>query len=245
MLVSLAADPRERLAFPLDYPDLAAARRGAEKMRGEVGVLKVGLELFVRSGPAAVALGAELGCSVFLDLKLHDIPATVDGAVASAASLGAGYLTIHASGGPRMVEAACRRAAAENPNLVILAVTVLTSLDDSDLRTMGISGTAGDHALGLARAAFDAGARGFVCSPSELRRMRQSLGPGVVLVTPGIRPSGAASGDQKRTGTPREAIVNGADLLVVGRPIRDASDPAAAARAIVAEIAEALGAAHQ
>ncbi|HVW28620.1 MAG TPA: orotidine-5'-phosphate decarboxylase [Polyangiaceae bacterium] len=243
--MSLAGDPRERLAFPLDFPDLAAARRGAERVAGAVGVLKVGLELFVRSGPAAVALGTELGCSVFLDLKLHDIPATVDGAVASAASLGARYLTIHASGGPRMVEAACRRAAAEAPDLVILAVTVLTSMDDSDLRSLGIAGSVSDHALGLARAAYGAGARGFVCSPSEVRRMRQSLGADVVLVTPGIRPAGAASGDQKRTGTPREAILDGADLLVVGRPIRDASDPAAAARAIVAEIAEALGTAQR
>lgn len=241
MLVSLSDDPRQRLAFPLDFPDLAAARRGAEQVRGAVGVLKVGLELFVRSGPAAVALGPELGCAVFLDLKLHDIPATVDGAVASAAALGARYLTIHASGGPRMVEAACRRAATENPDLVILAVTVLTSLDDADLRAVGIPTSASEHALALARAARDAGARGFVCSPSEVRRMRESLGQDVVLVTPGIRPAGSAAGDQKRTGTPREAILDGADLLVVGRPIRDASDPAAAATAVVAEIAQAMG----
>jgi orotidine-5'-phosphate decarboxylase len=245
VLVSLSGDPRQRLAYPLDFPDLAAARRGADKVRDAVGVLKVGLELFVRSGPAAVAIGEELGCAVFLDLKLHDIPATVDGAVASAASLGARYLTIHASGGPRMVEAACRRAAAESPDLLILAVTVLTSLDDADLRAVGIPTSANEHALALARAARDAGARGFVCSPTEVRRMREMLGPGVVLVTPGIRPSGAAAGDQKRTGTPREAILDGADLLVVGRPIRDATDPGAAANAIVAEIAQALGEARR
>jgi orotidine-5'-phosphate decarboxylase len=239
VLVSLKADPRQRLAFPLDYPDLAAARRGAELVHASAGVLKVGLELFVREGPPAVALGAELGCDVFLDLKLHDIPATVDGAVASAAALGARYLTIHASGGPRMVEAAVRRAATDNPALIILAVTVLTSLDDADLGRMGIPLSASEHALALARAAREAGAAGFVCSPSEVRRMRQSLGSDVVLVIPGIRPAGAATGDQKRTGTPSEAIRDGADVLVVGRPIRDASDPAAAASAIVSEIAAA------
>ena len=239
MLVSLS-DARQRLAFPLDYPDLAAARRGATELHGTVGVLKVGLELFVKEGPRAVALGAELGCGIFLDLKLHDIPATVDGAVASAASLGVRYLTIHASGGPRMVEAAVKRAAKENPELVILAVTVLTSLDQTDLSAMGITRSPGEHALVLARAAHDAGARGFVCSPSEARSMRQAMGPDAVLVTPGIRPAGADAGDQKRTGTPREAILDGADLLVVGRPIRDAADPAAAARAIVAEIAGAV-----
>jgi orotidine-5'-phosphate decarboxylase len=231
---------RSRLAFPLDYPDLDAARRGAAQIRESVGVLKVGLELFVREGPAAVRVGAELGCDVFLDLKLHDIPATVDGAVASAAGLGARFLTIHASGGPRMVEAAVRRAERENPALVILAVTVLTSLDDADLAALGISGTASSHALGLARAAHAAGARGFVCSPSEVRRLRAELGPESILVTPGIRPAGSAAGDQKRTGTPRDAILDGANLLVVGRPIRDAADPAGAARSIAAEIDGAL-----
>jgi orotidine-5'-phosphate decarboxylase len=240
VLVSLGNDPRQRLVFPLDYPDLGAARRGAELVRESAGVLKVGLELFVREGPAAAGLGASLGCDVFLDLKLHDIPATVDGAVASAAALGARYLTIHASGGARMVEAAVRRAASDNPRLVILAVTVLTSLDDADLAGMGVGATAGEQALRLAKVAHGAGARGFVCSPSEVRVMRQALGPDVVLATPGIRPAGASAGDQKRTGTPREAVVDGADLLVVGRPIRDAQDPAAAARAIVAEIEGAL-----
>ena len=240
MLVPLSGEPRHHLAFPLDYPDLAAARSGAALVRESAGVLKVGLELFVREGPAAVRLGEELGCDVFLDLKLHDIPATVEGAVASAASLGARYLTIHASGGPRMVEAAVRRAVRDNPRLVILAVTVLTSLDDADLSAMGVAANAGEQALRLAKVAHGAGARGFVCSPSELRAMRQALGQDVVLVTPGIRPAGASAGDQKRTGTPREAVLDGADLLVVGRPIRDAQDPAAAARAIAAEIGVAL-----
>jgi orotidine-5'-phosphate decarboxylase len=240
VLVSLNGDPRRRLAFPLDYADLASARRGAELVRSSAGVLKVGLELFVRAGPPAVALGAELDCDVFLDLKLHDIPATVDGAVASAAGLGARYLTIHASGGAKMVEAAVRRAEKENPAMVILAVTVLTSLDDADVAALGVSGSASEHALRLARVAFAAGARGFVCSPGEVKQLRQALGPEVVFATPGIRPSGAATGDQKRVGTPREAILDGADLLVVGRPIRDAADPARAAQAVVSEIEGAL-----
>jgi len=231
---------RRRLAFPLDFPDLGAARRGAELVAPSVGVLKVGLELFVREGPRAARIGEGLDTDVFLDLKLHDIPATVDAAVASAAALGVRYLTIHASGGPKMVEAAVNRAAREAPDLKILAVTVLTSLDESDLTAMGVPGGTGPYALRLAQAAYAAGARGFVCSPSELQVMRAALGPEVWLVTPGIRPAGASAGDQKRTGTPKQAILDGASLLVVGRPIRDSADPRAAAEAVVQDIAAAL-----
>lgn len=234
----MSATTRQRLAFPLDYPDLGAARRGAALVAASAGVLKIGLELFVKEGPAAVKLGTELACSVFLDLKLHDIPATVDAAVASAADLGVKYLTIHAGGGPAMVEAAARRAE-KTPGLTILAVTVLTSMDDADLAAVGVSSPASEQALRLARMAHAAGARGFVCSPAELRAMRGALGPEVVLVTPGIRPAGAAMGDQKRTGTPRQATLDGASVLVVGRPIREASDPAAAARGVLEEIASA------
>ena len=240
MLVSVSGEARGRLVFPLDYPDLAAARRGAELVSSSAGVLKVGLELFVKEGPPAVAIGAALGCEVFLDLKLHDIPATVDAAVASAAVLGAKYLTVHASGGPTMVAAAVRRAEREASGLTILAVTVLTSLDDADLAAVGVSGTTGEQALRLARAAHSAGAGGFVCAPAERPALRAALGPEVVLVTPGIRPAGAAASDQKRMGTPRQAILNGATLLVVGRPIREAPDPAFAARNILGEIAAAL-----
>lgn len=237
------SDPRERLAFPLDYPDLAAARRGAELVAESAGVLKVGLELFVKEGPAAVRLGAELGADIFLDLKLHDIPATVESAVASAAALGVRYLTIHAGGGAAMVEAAVRRAESAS-NLTILAVTVLTSLDDADLSAMGVAEGASGHALRLARVAYAAGARGFVCSAAEARAMRAAFGDDVVLVTPGIRPGGAAAGDQKRVGTPAQAIAEGSSVLVVGRPIREAADPRAAARQILAEIAEAARAQH-
>lgn len=233
----MSLTPRQRLAFALDYPDLARARAGASLVADAVGVLKVGLELFVREGPAAVALGRELGCDVFLDLKLHDIPETVERAVASASELGVRYLTLHAAGGPRMLEGAARRA--ESSGLTLLAVTVLTSLDEADLAATGVGGAVTAQAQRLARLAFDHGVRGMVCSTREVGALRANLGPDAVLVTPGIRPGGGGGDDQKRTGTPRDAIRDGASVLVVGRPIRDAADPAASARAILAEITEA------
>ncbi len=232
---------RERLVFPLDFPTLADARRAAETIAPGVGVLKVGLELFVREGPEAARIGRDFGRDVFLDLKLHDIPETVERAVASAAALGVRYLTLHAAGGAAMVGRAVAQAARAASPLTLLAVTVLTSLDAADLAAQGIPGSARDHVIRLARAAWDAGARGFVCSPAEVRAMREALGPEALLVTPGIRPAGADAGDQKRVATPASAIADGADLLVVGRPIRDAADPRAAADAVVAEIARALG----
>jgi orotidine-5'-phosphate decarboxylase len=235
-----APSARERLVFPLDFPSLAEARSTAERLAPEVGVLKVGLELFVREGPAAARLGRDLGRDVFLDLKLHDIPETVERAVAGAAALGVRYLTVHAAGGARMLARAAAEAARAPTPLTLLAVTVLTSLDAADLEAQGIAGTAEDHAIRLARLAWGAGVRGFVCSASEARAMRDALGPEALIVTPGIRPAGADADDQKRVATPAQAIADGADLLVVGRPIRDAADPVAAARAVVAEIARAL-----
>lgn len=235
------ATARSRLAFALDYPSLDAARRGAELVRESAGVLKVGLELFVRSGPAAVQLGRELGCDVFLDLKLHDIPETVERAVASACEHGVRYLTIHASGGPTMMEAAARRAERENTGLVLLAVTVLTSLDAADLAAVGFQRPPAEQALLLARLARNAGGGGAVCSVAEVRALRAELGPDAVLVTPGIRPRDAnASDDQKRVGTPGDAIRSGSSILVVGRPIRDAADPKLAASRVLAEIAEVV-----
>jgi orotidine-5'-phosphate decarboxylase len=234
---------RARLVFPVDFPTLEQARPAVERIAPAVGVLKVGLELFVREGPAAVEQARALGLDVFLDLKLHDIPETVDRAVAAAASLGARYLTVHASGGRAMLERAASRAAKASGPLTILAVTVLTSLDAADLASLGIGGAPREHALRLARVAWDAGVRGFVCSPAEVRALRDELGPEARLVTPGIRPAGAQALDQKRVATPGQAIADGADLLVVGRPIRDAADPLAAARAIVDEIDRALVAA--
>ncbi|MFO0569330.1 MAG: orotidine-5'-phosphate decarboxylase [Polyangiaceae bacterium] len=232
-----ALDPRRRLAFALDYPDLATAREGATRVRDAVGVLKIGLELFVREGPQAVGLGRELGCDVFLDLKLHDIPETVDRAVASALAHGVRYLTLHAAGGRRMLEAAARRV--EGTPLTLLAVTVLTSLDAADLADIGVGADPGAQAARLATLARDAGVGGLVCSASEVGALRRLLGPAAVLVTPGIRPAAGGADDQKRVGTPRDAIRDGSSLLVVGRPIRDARDPLAAARAICSEIADA------
>ncbi len=230
---------RERLAFALDYPTLAEARRGAELVSPSAGVLKVGLELFVREGPAAVSLGAQHGAAVFLDLKLHDIPETVERAVASACQLGVRYLTLHAGGGPTMLERAAQRASKENTGLVLLGVTVLTSLDGPDLAAVGVSDGTQAHALRLARLAVASGIPGLVCSAAEVAALRGALGPEVVLVTPGIRLAEAGADDQKRTGTPQSAIRSGASLLVVGRPIRDAADPAAAAAQVLEAIVEA------
>lgn len=227
---------RDRLVFPLDFATLDQARRAATELAPAVGVLKIGLELFVREGPAAVELGAELGRDVFLDLKLHDIPETVERAVASAAALGARYLTVHASGSATMLARAAAMAAKAPRPLTLLAVTVLTSLDASDLAAQGVAASPREQVLRLARLAWDAGVRGFVCSAAEARAMRDALGDEALLVTPGIRPAGADAGDQKRVATPAQAIADGADLLVVGRPIRDAADPLAAARAVMSEI---------
>jgi orotidine-5'-phosphate decarboxylase len=231
---------KKRLAFALDYPTLGEARAGAARVADSVGVLKVGLELFVAEGPPAVKLGAELGVDVFLDLKLHDIPETVERAVATAGQLGAKLLTLHAAGGPRMLEAAARRAQQEAPGLKLLAVTVLTSLDAADLQATGVSAAPAEHVLRLARLATGLGIDGLVCSSAEVGSLRQALGPAPILVTPGIRPTGAAAGDQKRVGTPASALRDGSSLLVVGRPIRDAADPSAAARAILTEMSGAL-----
>jgi orotidine-5'-phosphate decarboxylase len=230
---------RDRLAFPLDYATLDEARRGAALVAESVGVLKVGLELFVREGAPAARIGRDFGANVFLDLKLHDIPETVERAVASAAGFGVRYLTLHASGGPKMLERAALRAEKEDPNLVLLAVTVLTSLDSADLEAIGIPADPASQALRLARLALAAGVRGFVCSAGEVATLRRELGPETTLVTPGIRPAGGEVGDQKRVATPDAAIRAGSSLLVVGRPIRDDPDPGAAARRIVDEIARA------
>ncbi len=230
---------RDRLAFALDYPSLDEARAGAELVSGSVGVLKVGLELFIKEGSAAVAMAKSLGCEVFLDLKLHDIEKTVERAVGTASTLGVKYLTIHTSGGTKMMEAAARRAETEGAGLCILGVTVLTSLDQDDLRAIGIEVPPAEQAERLGRLARDSGLGGLVCSSAEVGRVRAAVGPSMTLVTPGIRPAGADNGDQKRVGTPGDAIRAGADVLVVGRPIRDSQDPKRAAATLLAAIDEA------
>jgi orotidine-5'-phosphate decarboxylase len=230
---------RSKLAFALDFPTLADAERGAAQVADAVGVLKIGLELFVSEGPRAVALGAQVGCEIFLDLKLHDIPETVERAVAAAAAHGARYLTVHAAGGPKMLAAAARRAERENTGLTLLAITVLTSLDLADLNAIGVGAGPAEQALRMARLAHAEGIPGMVCSALEVSSLREALGPKAVLVTPGIRPQTSGGDDQKRTATPALAIAAGASLLVVGRPIRDAADPALAARTISDEIQRA------
>lgn len=227
-----------RVIVALDLPSVDEARALATRVAAAVGMLKVGLELFVEAGPRALALGREVNRPVFLDLKLHDIPETVERAVARASALGARLLTVHASGGPAMLRRAVERANREGAGLEIVAVTVLTSLDESDLRATGVSGDVGAHVERLARVAWNEGVRTFVCSPREAGALRKTLGPEAVLVTPGVR-AGGGGDDQKRTMTAREAVTAGADWVVVGRPIRDAADPLAAATSIAAEVSAA------
>lgn len=228
--------PRERLVFPLDVPDLETAQRWIDRLAGEVGVLKVGLELFTAAGPDAVRAVHAAGARCFLDLKLHDISATMAGAVRAAARLGVEYLTVHAVAAPAALDAV-REAATGSPTR-LLAVTVLTSLDTPQLDAIGLAGPPAAAVERLARLATAHGLDGLVCSPEECVTLRRTLGDDVMLVVPGIRPEGSARGDQARVATPARARRDGADLLVVGRPIRNADDPVAAARAIVAEIAQ-------
>jgi orotidine-5'-phosphate decarboxylase len=227
--------PHERIVFPLDVPDLDDARRWIARLGGHVGVFKVGLEIFTAIGPDAVRAVHDAGAACFLDLKLHDIPATMAGAAASAVRLGVRYLTVHASAGPAALRAVAE--AARGSGTTILAVTVLTSLDVGELAAIGLAGTPGEGAERLAMVARDAGLTGLVCSPHEVAALRGVMGPSGTLVVPGVRPAGADRGDQRRVATPRDAIAAGADLLVVGRPIRNAPDPVEAADAIAREIA--------
>jgi orotidine-5'-phosphate decarboxylase len=224
----------DRICAALDFPSWQRAAAFARAIAPAVGMLKVGLELFVAEGPPVVRAAAALGRPVFLDLKLHDIPATVEGAARSAAATGASLLTVHASGGAEMVRAAVRGA---GPATRVLAVTVLTSLDAAALAAIGRAGPAEAAVVRLARLAVDAGAGGLVCSPQEVAAVRAAVGPAPLLVVPGVRPPGAAKGDQARVATPEDAVRAGADVIVVGRPLRDAPDPVAAARAIAASIA--------
>jgi orotidine-5'-phosphate decarboxylase len=217
----------DRLIFPLDVDSLELALPWVTRLRGSVGVFKVGLELFSSAGPEAVRrVRAESGAGVFLDVKLHDIPATVEGAARALREVGPAMLTVHTSGGKAMLEAAVRGA---GPGVLVLGVTKLTSLEASV-----------DEVCELARLAREAGCGGIVCSGAEAAAVRQAVGPGLRIVCPGVRPAGADRGDQARVVTPGSAIAAGADYLVCGRPIRDAADPVAAAHAVSDEIARAL-----
>jgi orotidine-5'-phosphate decarboxylase len=234
---------RECIAWAADLP-LDEALRLWPLLSPAVGVVKVGLSLFVEHGPAAVRpFGAE-GAAVFLDLKLHDIPNTVENAAVAAGALGAAFLTVHASGGEEMMRAAVRGAArgAERAGVApprILAVTALTSLSDSEVKELGFGPSAPEMASRLADVAVKAGAGGLVCSAHEARQIR-ARHPELFLCTPGIRPAGVAAGDQARVETPAAAIAAGSSLLVVGRALHGAADPAAAAKALHDEVSAAL-----
>ncbi len=228
-------EPRDRLILALDVATVDAAQAMVERLGDSVGIYKIGYQLAFAGGlPFAEAL-TRAGKRVFLDLKLHDIGNTVAKGVESVAKMGASFLTVHAY--PQTMKAAVE--AKTGSNLKILAVTVLTSYDDADLAAAGYELGVGELAAARAGQARDIGVDGIVCSGEEAAMLRPIVGAGMVLVTPGIRPAGSASGDQKRIVTPAAAITAGADYLVVGRPILEAADPKAAADAIVAEIARA------
>ena len=232
-------DPGNRLIAALDVEDREKADAMVERLEGAADWLKIGLELFVASGPDIVRDYSARGRRVMLDLKLHDIPATVERATARCAALGAGLLTIHAGGGRAMIAGAAKAAragAGEKHRLRILAVTVLTSMDERDLAEVGASGPIAELVVRRARLAAEAGADGVVASPHEAALLRAALPRDFLVVTPGVRAAGQDAGDQKRVMSAGEARAAGADLVVVGRPIRDAADPAAAARAIAAEL---------
>jgi orotidine-5'-phosphate decarboxylase len=221
------------IAVALDAPDLATAKLWANAVGPHVQVVKVGLEVFLRDGHDAVHVAREAsGCDIFLDVKLHDIPATVSGAARAVASLAPKYLTVHAGGGPDMIRAAVE----ELPDTLVTAVTILTSLTQEQLTTMGWNGSAQDIVKRLAAQSIAAGARAIVCSPQEVAAVRAEVGPVPVLITPGVRPAGADADDQKRIATPEQALADGANILVIGRPITGAADIAAAAAAIAASI---------
>ena len=221
----------------LDTTDPDYARQLAERVRGHVGGLKLGLEFFNALGPDGVKPFLEMGMPVFLDLKYHDIPNTVAGAARAAASLGVSILNVHAQGGAAMMRAALDAVKSVSPQTKLIAVTMLTSLGDEDLPSVGLTPPVGDQVLRLASLTQQCGLDGVVCSAHEIARLRAELGPDFMLVVPGIRPRGADVGDQKRVMDPAQALGAGASLLVIGRPITGAGDPGEAAR----QIAESLG----
>ena len=230
------------LIVALDVPSSREAAEAVTRIGDAVSFYKVGLELFLADGPETLRLLRGEGKRVFLDLKLHDIPRTVERAVGSCLRWGPDLLTVHAQGSSAMVEAAARAVREAGAATRILAVTVLTSLDRSDLDLLGVARPVEEQVLALGRLAVGAGAHGLVCSPREAGALRKALGPDALLVTPGVRPAGGALGDQKRVATPADAIRAGATHLVVGRPVLGAPDPRAAALAIREEMAAAAGA---
>ncbi|MDT8273883.1 MAG: orotidine-5'-phosphate decarboxylase [Desulfomonilia bacterium] len=232
---------RDRIIFALDVGDLPSARRWVQKLRTHVGWFKVGMELFTATGPDIISLVKEGGLKCFLDLKFHDIPNTVSGAIRSATRIGADMVTIHISGGRDMITAAmdaaideAKQTGTQRPNVV--GVSVLTSLNGGDLREIGFERPPGEQTMHLAKLASTFGIDGLVCSAEDLRDLRKTVPEGFTLITPGIRTAWSLQGDQKRIATPKMAIDAGADFLVIGRPISQAPDPVEAVQRIVAEM---------
>ncbi|MGB8060368.1 MAG: orotidine-5'-phosphate decarboxylase [Candidatus Sulfotelmatobacter sp.] len=228
-------DPRQRLIVALDVSTAAAAQKIVAAVGDSALTYKVGMQLYTAEGPQVVRDLVASGRRVFLDLKYHDIPNTVGAAVAEAAKLGVSMLTVHASGSSRMLQAAVE-AAKTRPELIVLAVTVLTSMDEQDVEKIGMRGSLAESVVRLATIALAHGCQGIVTSAREAATVRAELGEDFAIVTPGVRPTGSSVGDQVRVVTPAEAIKAGASHIVVGRPITEAADPAAEARAILAQI---------
>jgi orotidine-5'-phosphate decarboxylase len=229
-------DAREKLILALDVSTAAAAQKIVAAVGDSALTYKVGMQLYTAEGPQVVRDLVASGRRVFLDLKYHDIPTTVAAAVHEAAKLGVSMLTVHAAGGGKMLHAAVDAARTNNPALIVLGVTVLTSLDEIELEKVGFRGTVREEVLRLATMALDNGCKGIVTSAREAAAVRAALGHNFAIVTPGVRPAGSSHGDQARVATPAEAIAAGASHIVVGRPITEAADPAAEARAILQQI---------
>lgn len=230
-------NPKDRIIVALDVATKDEALALVEKLSVHVGVFKIGKELFTACGPEIVKEIQKLGGKVFLDLKFHDIPNTVAKAVAQSTKLGVYMMTLHTSGGSEMLKAAVESAKnnSDNPP-ILLGVTVLTSLDDNGLKEIGFSCSAEEMVIKLVGLAKTSGVSGIVCSAKEVKKLREKFGDEIVLVTPGIRPTWSASGDQKRITTPKDAVDNGTDFMVIGRPITQSENPVEAAQKIAQEL---------
>lgn len=233
--------PSDRIFVALDLTDETEARNLARRLSGRVGGFKLGLEYFAANGPAGVRAIVDMGVDVFLDLKFHDIPNTVAGAVRAATATGASILNVHASGGLAMMRAAAEAAAEgaslhSTPKPIVAAVTVLTSMDESDLKAVGQQTPTPDQVMRLAALTKESGLDGVVCSPEESARVRDTCGEDFVRIVPGIRPAWSATNDQKRFTTPKQALADGATYLVIGRPITQAEDPVESVFRIVGEL---------
>jgi len=240
-MTDMITKPSDRIFCALDTVETEAAVTLARKLEGVVGGVKLGLEFFCANGADGFKAVAETGMPIFLDLKFHDIPNTVAGAVRAVAPLGPKILTIHTQGGPEMMRRAAETAGEEaakhgHAKPWVAGVTILTSMDDDDLTAIGVEDKVADQVARLAALGHSCGLDGMVCSPREITLARAATAPDFRLVVPGIRPAGSAAGDQKRVMTPSDAVTAGADVLVIGRPITQADDPAATAKAIAASI---------